>query len=77
MLAFDEFGEILGLHVVTALSYQATTKFYSRFTSRYETKAMDLLSGDHEGTLMVPCPPNKVANTRGAPSGDSEENQRS
>jgi hypothetical protein len=24
---------------------------------QFETNAMDLLSGDHDGTLMVPCPP--------------------
>jgi len=31
------------------------------------TKATRVLSGDHEGTLIVPCPPYKYAITRGGP----------
>jgi hypothetical protein len=34
------------------------------------TNAMYRLSGDHEGTLMVPCPPYKWAKTLGDPPVD-------
>jgi hypothetical protein len=38
-----------------------------RATSRYETNANRLLSGDQDGTLIVPWPPKSVANTFGSP----------
>ena len=41
----------------------------------YDTNANCVLSGDHEGTLIVPCPPNSGNSTRGVAPGIAERHQ--
>jgi len=47
----------ISIHLGILLVNKLNQEFLHYFFPELLTKAMDLLSGDHEGTLIVPCPP--------------------